>query len=34
MSDEEAVTKDSPAAEAGLEVGDIILSFNGTEINE
>lgn len=30
----EAVTKDSPAAEAGLEVGDIILSFNGTAIAE
>ena len=28
----EAVSKDSPAAAAGLEQGDIILSFDGTEI--
>ena len=30
----EAVGDDSPAKEAGLVDGDIILSFNGTEINE
>lgn len=30
----EMVTDDSPAATAGLKVGDIILSFDGTEINE
>lgn len=29
----EAVTKDSPAAAAGLEKGDIILSFDGTDVN-
>ena len=30
----EAVSADSPADEAGLRKGDIILSFNGTEISE
>ncbi|TCS54482.1 serine protease Do [Primorskyibacter sedentarius] len=30
----EMVTADSPAATAGLQIGDIILSFAGTEINE
>lgn len=30
----EMVSADSPAAKAGLEKGDIILSFNGTEISE
>lgn len=30
----EMVSEDSPAAAAGLEVGDIILSFAGTEITE
>ncbi|MEM6303275.1 MAG: Do family serine endopeptidase [Pseudomonadota bacterium] len=30
----EAVSQGSPADEAGLRRGDIILSFNGTEINE
>lgn len=30
----EAVTEESPAAKAGLKQGDIILSFNGTEIEE
>ena len=30
----EAVTDDSPADKAGLEQGDIILSFNGAEISE
>lgn len=29
----EAVSKDSPAADAGLEKGDIILSFDGSEIS-
>ena len=29
----EAVSKDSPAAQAGLEKGDIILSFDGSEIS-
>ncbi|MCP5405822.1 MAG: DegQ family serine endoprotease [Pseudomonadaceae bacterium] len=28
------VTKDSPAAKAGIENGDVILSFNGTAISE
>ena len=30
----EAVTDDSPAEAAGLEKGDIIMSFAGTEVNE
>lgn len=30
----EAVSEESPAAKAGLEKGDIILSFNGAEISE
>ena len=30
----EAVTEDSPAAKAGLKDGDIIVSFNGTKIEE
>jgi serine protease Do len=30
----EDVTKDGPAAEAGVEIGDVILSFDGTEITE
>ncbi len=30
----EAVSSDSPAAKAGLQKGDIIMSFNGTEISE